>query len=483
MIYYGLPAPFAAGLEDKIIAAVHAQLGDDFKAARRRSAARKAACPRARPNRSPRSKCATACASSSSPPSRWCKIPWRSTSGRTASCGSPRCATTAARTAKRARPTAASACSKTATATARSKRRPCFSTRSPNRWASPCGERACSSPPRPISSTPRTPTATARPTSCKNCSPASASRIRRPASTRCAYRPRRLAPRRLHVRRQDSQRRTATRFEIGNRDFRLRPDTGEIDAENGRTENGRVRDDWGNWFGCDNSSVVLALSAVRSLSAPQPACRAAAARGQRADRGGRPTVSARQAGAVRALRPGRQGDRRVRPQRSIATSCSAASSPATRSPASRSISSCIAWCCNPKGATFVGERAADEAESEFLASTDNWFRPVQARTGPDGALWIVDMYRYVIEHSRWIPQKTSGRARCLRRQHAGPHLPRAAEGRQAPAAAAARQARNAATWRPRWIRQRHAARHGSATARLAWRRRGRRRAACRLSGE
>jgi putative heme-binding domain-containing protein len=28
---------------------------------------------------------------------------------------------------------------------------------------------------------------------------------------------------------------------------------------------------------------------------------------------------------------------------------------------------------------------------------------VQARTGPDGALWIVDMYRYVIEYSHWIP--------------------------------------------------------------------------------
>jgi hypothetical protein len=41
--------------------------------------------------------------------------------------------------------------------------------------------------------------------------------------------------------------------------------------------------------------------------------------------------------------------------------------------------------------------------SEFLASTDNWFRPVQVRTGPDGALWIVDMYRYLIEHPRWIP--------------------------------------------------------------------------------
>src|SRR5439155_21337241 len=57
----------------------------------------------------------------------------------------------------------------------------------------------------------------------------------------------------------------------------------------------------------------------------------------------------------------------------------------------------------PKGSTFSARRAPDEQHSEFLASTDNWFRPVQARTGPDGALYIVDMYRQVIEHPRWIP--------------------------------------------------------------------------------
>src|SRR5262249_9148169 len=57
----------------------------------------------------------------------------------------------------------------------------------------------------------------------------------------------------------------------------------------------------------------------------------------------------------------------------------------------------------PKGTTFVGKRAPDEQSSEFLASSDNWFRPVQVRTGPDGALWVVDMYRFVIEHPRWIP--------------------------------------------------------------------------------
>jgi putative heme-binding domain-containing protein len=40
-----------------------------------------------------------------------------------------------------------------------------------------------------------------------------------------------------------------------------------------------------------------------------------------------------------------------------------------------------------------------------LASSDNWFRPTTIQTGPDGALWIADMYRYVIEHPQWIPKE------------------------------------------------------------------------------
>lgn len=38
------------------------------------------------------------------------------------------------------------------------------------------------------------------------------------------------------------------------------------------------------------------------------------------------------------------------------------------------------------------------AEQEFLASTDERFRPVNARVGPDGALYIADMYHGIIEH-------------------------------------------------------------------------------------
>ena len=56
------------------------------------------------------------------------------------------------------------------------------------------------------------------------------------------------------------------------------------------------------------------------------------------------------------------------------------------------------------GATFTSRRPDGEQQREFLASSDNWFRPVMARTGPDGALWIADMYRAVIEHPEWIPQ-------------------------------------------------------------------------------
>lgn len=37
-------------------------------------------------------------------------------------------------------------------------------------------------------------------------------------------------------------------------------------------------------------------------------------------------------------------------------------------------------------------------EQEFLASTDERFRPVNSRVGPDGALYIADMYHGIIEH-------------------------------------------------------------------------------------
>ena len=41
-------------------------------------------------------------------------------------------------------------------------------------------------------------------------------------------------------------------------------------------------------------------------------------------------------------------------------------------------------------------------QAEFLASTDERFRPVNIVNGPDGALYIVDMYRGIIQHRMFV---------------------------------------------------------------------------------
>ncbi|TWU07203.1 Cytochrome c [Symmachiella macrocystis] len=56
---------------------------------------------------------------------------------------------------------------------------------------------------------------------------------------------------------------------------------------------------------------------------------------------------------------------------------------------------------NAAGPTFVAQRANQDVE--FLASTDNWFRPVNFVNAPDGTLHVLDMYRETIEHPWSIP--------------------------------------------------------------------------------
>lgn len=59
------------------------------------------------------------------------------------------------------------------------------------------------------------------------------------------------------------------------------------------------------------------------------------------------------------------------------------------------------WILEPSGPSFRGHRA--QPGREFLASNDEWFRPVNVTTGPDGALYVVDMYRRFIDGSRFFP--------------------------------------------------------------------------------
>ncbi|MAD79378.1 MAG: dehydrogenase [Planctomycetaceae bacterium] len=47
---------------------------------------------------------------------------------------------------------------------------------------------------------------------------------------------------------------------------------------------------------------------------------------------------------------------------------------------------------------------ADQGE-ELLASSDNWFRPVNFVNAPDGTLYVLDMYRETIEHPYSVPEE------------------------------------------------------------------------------
>ena len=57
----------------------------------------------------------------------------------------------------------------------------------------------------------------------------------------------------------------------------------------------------------------------------------------------------------------------------------------------------------PDGLSFRSSRPEGADGQEFVASRDAWFRPTMLKTGPDGALWIADFYRLVLEHPEWIP--------------------------------------------------------------------------------
>ncbi|MCS1410175.1 MAG: hypothetical protein M2R45_03364 [Verrucomicrobia subdivision 3 bacterium] len=66
----------------------------------------------------------------------------------------------------------------------------------------------------------------------------------------------------------------------------------------------------------------------------------------------------------------------------------------------------MAFVCGPTGHLLGGFRMLPDgsgfrAKSAFslVASADEWFSPVAAEVGPDGALWIADWYNFIIQHN------------------------------------------------------------------------------------
>ncbi len=48
---------------------------------------------------------------------------------------------------------------------------------------------------------------------------------------------------------------------------------------------------------------------------------------------------------------------------------------------------------------FTGSSVETTNPSNLLASDDEWFSPILSQTGPDGAVWVIDWYNFIIQHN------------------------------------------------------------------------------------
>lgn len=53
----------------------------------------------------------------------------------------------------------------------------------------------------------------------------------------------------------------------------------------------------------------------------------------------------------------------------------------------------------PAGVSYDTAREPGREETEFMRSTDLWFRPIDTRIGPDGALYVIDFYNQAVIHN------------------------------------------------------------------------------------
>lgn len=75
----------------------------------------------------------------------------------------------------------------------------------------------------------------------------------------------------------------------------------------------------------------------------------------------------------------------------------------------------VAFVCAPTGRliheAILKPEGAAYSESDgwnIMASNDEWFGPVDAEVGPDGALWIADWYNFIIQHNPTPPGFSNG---------------------------------------------------------------------------
>ncbi len=218
------------------------------------------------------------------------------------------------------------------------------------------------------------------------------------------------------------------------RDFCFNPRTLDFHPTSGGGQHGMSFNRWGDRFVCSNSDHLQQIfyedryAARNPFASPPPARRSIAADGPQADvyrvSPVEPWRIVRTRLRVKGLVPGPvEGGGRPAGYFTSATGVTIYLGDAwPRTPHDMAIVGDVGGNLVhrkrlvPDGVAYRGERI--DERSEFVASKDIWFRPVQFLNGPDGTLYVLDMYREVIEHPASLPpiikrhlDLTSGRDR------------------------------------------------------------------------
>jgi putative membrane-bound dehydrogenase-like protein len=195
-------------------------------------------------------------------------------------------------------------------------------------------------------------------------------------------------------------------IDLSGRDFRFDPVHDRAEAVAGMGQYGLTFDDWGRRFVCTNRNHLVPIIledryAKRNpyLSPPNPASDNQAAGG---------------AAAVFPL-----VDQFTTSSLHIGSFSAACGVTIYRGDLLPDLYRGSAFTCEPTGSLVHQEVLSPDGAGfnwhpprdgvEFLASTDPWCRPVSMAHGPDGALYVVDMDRAVIEHPQWMPPELRNR--------------------------------------------------------------------------